>query len=204
MSNEMSEPNIPAAPDTKKPGFLSTSTGKIVAILVGLGVLGVVVGIAVAMLLTVFGDADQEISGTVESPPAAAGSGVATNAVEPKTPAEEVGNTAVFTFRDIFEPLIKTASTSGTAAAVGTDPASIATSDTVTPTASNTLYLDGVVTEDGVLKAQLRYNGSSYTLAAGGAIPNTPWQVLRVTSTSVAMLYGDVSVTLAVGQGITK
>jgi hypothetical protein len=74
----------------------------------------------------------------------------------------------------------------------------------VTPTAGNTLYLDGVVTQDGVLMAQLRYNGTAYTLAPGGVIPNSPWQVLRVSATSVTMLYGDRQVTLSVGQGITK
>ena len=69
---------------------------------------------------------------------------------------------------------------------------------------ANTLYLEGVVTQDGVMMAVLRYNGQVYTLAPGGVIPGTPWQVLRVTSTSVTMLYGDIQVTLAVGQGITK
>ena len=67
-----------------------------------------------------------------------------------------------------------------------------------------TLYLDGVVTQNGVLMAQLRYNGTSYTLGAGGVIPNPPWQGLRDTTASVTMLYGAIQVTLSVGEGVTK
>lgn len=186
---------------SKKAGFLATPTGKIVAIVVGLGVLGIVAGIAVAIVLYVFGSqAVDELEGQLEQPPAAGESANSTATPEVKTPATEIGNAELFTFRDIFEPLIKAAST-----ATATDPATgTTTTDTVTPTSTNTLYLDGVVTEDGVLKAQLRYNGQSYSLAAGGVIPSSPWQVLRVSSTNVVMLYGDVQVTLGVGQGISK
>lgn len=185
--------------DAKRPGFLSTATGKIVAIVVGLGVLGIVAGIAVAIVLYVFGgQVAEEVGEQLEQPPAAAESATPTATPEVKTPAAEIGNAELFTFRDIFEPLIKVAS------ATTTTSLSTGTTDTVTPTSTNTLYLDGVVTEDGVLKAQLRYNGQSYTLAAGGVIASSPWQVLRVSSTSVVMLYGDVQVTLGVGQGISK
>jgi type IV pilus biogenesis protein PilP len=116
-----------------------------------------------------------------------------------EAPAQEVANSEVFTFRDIFVPLIKEPPTTTAGATTPTS-----TPDTVTPTTQNTLYLDGVVTQNGVLMAQLRYNGASYTLAAGGTIPGSPWQVLRVSSTSVTMLYGDIQVTLAVGEGVTK
>ncbi|MHB1137196.1 MAG: hypothetical protein ACYC1X_10460, partial [Coriobacteriia bacterium] len=70
--------------------------------------------------------------------------------------------------------------------------------------AQGVLYLDGVETVDGVMKAVLRYNGQTYTLGPGEGIPGTPWEVFSVSSTSVTMLYGDVRVTLAVGQGISK
>lgn len=202
MSDEkMLEPSaeIPGG-DAKKPGFLATPTGKIVAIVVGLGVLGIVAGIAVAIVLYVFGSqAVDELEGQLEQPPAAGESATSTATPEVKTAAPEIDNAELFTFRDIFEPLVKAASTTSTATGTSTG-----TTDTVTPTSTNTLYLDGVVTEDGVLKAQLRYNGQSYTLAAGGVIPSSPWQVLRVSSTNVVMLYGDVQVTLGVGQGISK
>lgn len=203
MSDEMNM----AAPDgvvgiaEKKPGFLSTPTGKIVAIVVGVAALGIVLGLIFVIVMFAFGDQSTEV--VQQESPAASGSATTTATVEVKSPAAEIANAELFTFRNIFDPLIKPVATS----ADSTDSSSTtssSTTDTLTPTSAGTLYLDGVVTEDGVLKAQLRYNGTSYTLGAGGVIPNSPWQVLRVSSSAVTMLYGDVQVTLAVGQGITK
>lgn len=205
MSDELNQvqSSEATAAGSKKPGFLSTATGKIVAIVVGLGVLGIIAGVAVAIVLYVFGNqVVDEIQTQIEQSPVTAESATSTASVEAKTPATKVSNADVFTFRDIFSPLIEpevVASASSTTPSTTTT-----TTDTVTPTNPGTLYLDGVVTEDGVLKAQLRYNGSSYSLAPGGVIPNSPWQVLRVSTSSVVMLYGDVQVTLGVGQGITK
>lgn len=212
MSDEMNSQQFPEAgdqsPSSVKRGFLSTSGGRIVAIVVGLGVLGIVAGIAVAIVLFVFGGraveemTDQIDQQVTESSQTTTGTVVA----RAEAPADEVANSEVFTFRDIFVPLIKPLvepTTSGTVPTTdGTVPP--ATPDTQTPTTQDTLYLDGVVTQNGVLMAQLRYNGTSYTLGAGGAIPNSPWQVLRVSTTSVTMLYGDIQVTLSVGEGITK
>ncbi len=199
MSDEQVHAVAPEAPISTpgKPGFLTTPTGKTLAIVAGLGILGIVAGIAVAIVLYVFGgQAAQELEDGVQQSPVA--DAEATGTADAATPVAEIPNAELFTFRDIFEPLVRVASTPGT----GTG--STGETDTITPTDRNTLYLDGVVTEGGVMKAQLRYNGTAYTLAAGDAIPNSPWQVLRVQATSVVMLYGDVQVTLAVGQGITK
>lgn len=202
----MSDDQLIAAPEgttgiaPKKPGFLTTPTGKIVAIVVGVSALGIILGLVFVIVMFVFGDKTAEL---VQETPPAAGSSTATETVEVKNPAAEIANAELFTFRDIFDPLLKPLAEESTAASSTAAPSG-ATTDTLTPTTAGTLYLDGVVTENGVLKAQLRYNGSSYTLAAGGVIPNSPWQVLRVSSSAVTMLYGDVQVTLAVGQGITK
>lgn len=211
MSDELNAPGAlpPAGDDTtgKKPGFLSTTTGKIVAIVVGLGVLGIIAGIAVAIVLFVFGSQavddleDQMGEITITETTESDSDGVA---VQAEAPAAEIANSEVYTFRDIFVPLIKPLPEETTTTTTGTTTTSTSETDTVTPTADNTLYLDGVVTQDGVLMAQLRYNGVNYTLGPGGVIPNSPWQVLRVSSSSVTMLYGDVQVTLSVGQGITK
>ncbi len=209
MSDEMNTPAIPlqAEPETAaKKGLLSTAGGKVVAIVVGLGVLGVVAGIAVAIVLVVFGAQaademlDQVGQDAAESTQPVTGSVTA----QAEAPADEVANSAVFTFRDIFVPLIKPLPETTTDATTDGTTSTTSTPDTVTPTTQNTLYLDGVVTQNGVLMAQLRYNGTSYSLAAGGVIPNSPWQVLRVSTTSVTMLYGDIQVTLSVGEGVTK
>jgi hypothetical protein len=196
MSDDVTQAASAGAAEPKK-GLLASPAGRIVAILVGLGALGIIVGIVFLLVITLFGG-DSEAPGKVQKPPASSQSASTTETVAPKTPATEIANADVFTFRNIFEPLLSEA-TSATVT-----PTSTGTTDTVTPTSKGTLYLDGVVTENGVLKAQLRYNGASYTLGAGGVIPNSPWQVLRVSSTNVVMLFGDIQVTLAVGQGITK
>lgn len=184
-----------------KQGFFSTPTGRIVAIVIGLGVLGIIAGIAVAIALFVFaGQAVDELevqiqeqtsttpTATAEAPAAAA----------PATPAPAVANSAIFTFRDIFEPLLKPIPEPSSDTTPTTDP------DNETPTNPDTLYLTDIVSEDGVLKAELSLNNVTHVLAVGESISGTPWQVLRITSTQVTMLYGDVQVTLGIGQGVTK
>lgn len=205
MRPESTMPPTEVAP-AKKPGLLSTTGGKIVAVVVGLGVLGIIAGIAVAIVLFVFGsqavdELENQIGQSTAQTSETGSAGSGSTSVQAEAPAAEVANSEVFTFRDIFDPLIKPLPEQTTSTSTST---STTTTDTVTPTTANTLYLDGVVTQDGVLMAVLRYNGSTYTLAPGGAIPNSPWEVLRVSSTTVTMLYGDVQVTLSVGQGITK
>jgi len=202
MSDELNVPTPSSEVGEKKPGFLATSTGKIVAIIVGLGVLGIIAGIAVAIVLYVFGSqAVDQIEDQVGQTPTTDTSGTTgdTTAVQAAAPAAEVPNSEIFTFRDIFVPLLKPLDEEASDSTTTTT-----TPDTVTPTTQGTLYLDGVVTQNGVMMAVLRFNGQTYTLGAGGLIPNSPWQVLRVSSTSVTMLFGDTQVTLSVGQGITK
>lgn len=213
MSDELNEEGTPIVPE-KKPGLLSTPTGKVVAVVVGLGILGIVAGVAVAIVLYVFGNqAVDQLEGQLQEPAGEStpGSTVSTGTIVAEVPVAEapaakVPNSEVFTFRDIFVPLLKPASavTSAVTGEGGTLEGGTTTADTLTPTTGGTLYLDGVITEDGVMKAQLRFNGASYSLGAGEAIPGSPWQVLRVSQTSVVMLYGDIQVTLAVGEGITK
>lgn len=212
MSDDMRATQVPGPTGTPIPEKKS-SAGRIVAIVAGLAVLGIVVGVAAAIIMFVLNSPTASTSqttgsivatGTVASKAStgtATGTGLptgATAAAAPAGPAAEIANSEVFTFRDIFIPLLKAAPT-GTGTGGGTTP-----TDTVTPTANGTLYLDNVVLENGVQKAVLRYNGKTYTLAAGESIPSSPWQVQSVSASSVTMLFGDVQVHLAVGQGITK
>lgn len=196
------QPQLPT-PEEKKQGFLSTSGGKMVTIILGLCVIGIVIGIGIAFALATFGEkAVEELAANLQESQSATQSVTASSTPEAeKTPAQEVANKDVFTFRDVFDPILKKEVKESASTSSSVTPNA---PDSQTPTVNNTLYLDGVITENGILKAQLRYNGQSYTLAAGGTIPNSPWEVLRVSSTSVIMLYGDVQVTISVGQGITK
>lgn len=206
MSDEMVPTSAAESDKTggSKQGFFSTQQGRLVAIVGGLLVLGIVAGVAAAIILNILsGDttADELIPA---NPPASAettGSAPGGAAVEAASPAAEVANSEVFTFRNIFEPLIKPVPEPTQAS---TSTATPSTTDTETPYATGVLYLERVVSEDGVSKAVLRYNGQTYTLAAGERIAGTPWEVFSVSPTSVTMLYGDVRVTLAVGQGVTK
>ena len=177
-----------------RPGMLSTASGKVLAIVMGLAALGLVVGVVAAFVLDSF-EADpggpevripEQSAGVTEEPEPAAS----------EAPSGEASNAEVFTFRDIFEPLLKP---------LPTPVSSTSTDTTDTPTVSaGALYLDDIVTEDGVLKAVLVYGSTTYTLGSGEVIPGTPWKVLWVTSGSVTMLYGDVQVELVVGQGVVK
>lgn len=190
--------------DAQKPGFFSTQQGRIVAIVGGLLALGIVAGVAAALILNIIGG-DTADDLTPSTPPAASsettGSATGGSTVEAASPAAEVANSEVFTFRNIFEPLIKPLPEPTGSSTSTTTPSA---TDTETPYAQGVLYLDGIVTDEGVMKAVLRYNGETYTLGPGEGIAGTPWEVFSVSSTGVTMLYGDVRVTLAVGQGISK
>jgi len=186
------------APEAKS-GFLSTATGRIVAIVVGLGVLGVLAGVVVAIVLFVFASDvvdDIEVRVPEGTEVASEGEEGESEGVAATAAARPVANSEIFTFRDIFDPLLRPLSEPSAP--------STTTPDDVTPTTDGTLYLNDIITEDGVLKAVLLLNDTTYTLAVGESIPGTPWQVLRLTSTQATMLYGDVPVTLSIGQGILK
>lgn len=197
-------PEAPDAPE-KKQGFFSTSGGRLVAIVGALALLAIIGGVVAAVVLgSLFSDAvDDAVVEVTEGGQTDEGSQSATTTVEASSPAAEVRNSEIFTFRDIFDPLLEPLPDSSTSTDA-TSTSDTDDTDTVTPDTQDVLYLDGVVTEDGIMKAELRYNGTTYVLGPGEGIPGTPWEVLKVSSTSVTMLYGDVQVTLAVGQGITK
>ncbi len=183
-------------------GIGRTASRIAVGIVVGVGSLAIVVGLGVSILSYALGGSTaqaQENPSAVVTAPAPSGdtsTQVEQAAATTAKPAAEVPNSAVFTFRDIFEPLIKAAPTPSTPTTPTTTPTA--------PTSQGTLFLQNIVTEGGVLKAVLLLDGKTYTLAAGGSISGTPWLVLSVNQTSVTMLYGDIQVVLTIGQGITK
>lgn len=197
------QPGVAADDSAKKQGFLSTAAGRIVAIVGALVLLGVIAGVAATILLTsLAGDVAEDLLTNPGAPTQPSDSSdTTTGTITAASPASEVAYTEVFTFRNIFNPLLKPLPEPGTSTDSTATPG---TTDTETPYAESVLYLDGVETVDGVMKAVLRLNGQTYTLGPGESIPGTPWEVLSVSSTSVTMLYGDVRVTLAVGQGISK
>lgn len=170
-------------------GFFATRTGRIVlggiAVVVVLGIIAAMVGYFVlGMFQTPSGDTG------VLTPPAAATTETAAVPTERKPLSPE----DVYTFRNIFAPTVKPSEVSSSTTTTGGSQAIPA----------DTLVLQSFLTQDGVAKANLYWNGTVYPLAEGEVIQGTPWELLDISGGSVVMLYGDSRVTLTVGQGVAK
>ncbi len=213
MVDELNTPDTPQAPEAAtvapveappKQGFFATSKGRLVVIVGALAALAVIAGVAVALVFFVFGDSEPEVevrvTGSTESTATTGGEPTAEAAA---TPAPEVPNSEVFTFRDIFEPLLKPIPEASGDSTV-TPGTSVPTTDTANTYTPGTLFLQNIVSENGELLAVLIYDGTTYTLGEGERVGDSPWQVLEVRADSVVMLYGDTQVVLTVGQGVTK
>jgi type IV pilus biogenesis protein PilP len=194
----------PAAPKPGIRGFLNSKAGKII---VGVAAVVVVVGVLGIIGASFLGS---------DTPPDAATSAGSTSGgaavTKPVTPVSEVKVPDdvefddVFTYRDVFVPTVVLVSTTSTSTSTSnsstTNTNTSTTSQTSTP--ENTLVLEDIATENGEPVAVLSWNGETYTLAEGESIPNTPWEVLEINSSTVVMLYGDARITLSVGVGISK
>lgn len=203
-------PSQSPAPAAGKPGFLSTTQGKLIviggavlALLVLLGIVGLLV-----WLFLFRQTAGSVTTAPVTPPPAvttAPGSSAASQAVEPTTPPLPVTNANVFVFRDPFIPLLVQAPPSSTVSASSSSTSTSEVSANATENVpANTLVLQDVTTVDGIAKAVLLWNGTTYTAGAGERLDDTPWQVLEVSGNSVVMLFGDTKIGLSVGEGIQK
>ncbi|MBU4557164.1 MAG: hypothetical protein KJ747_09865, partial [Actinobacteria bacterium] len=198
LTPQSAAPTGSPLPDpTAKPGFFSTSTGKIVLIVGAVLAFLAVAGVVVVVVMTFFlGNAVNEAItqglGTTTSQ-SATGTAPAETAMVPIEPSD-IPLSDLFTFRDIFEPLVKPA-----------PEVDASTDASATPEGeAGTLYLLNIVVEDGVSKAVLLYNNTQYSLPQNGVVTGTPWQVLSIGSSSVVMLYGDSQISLSVGQGVVE
>lgn len=196
----------PVGDPGQKPGFFKTTAGKITAIVLAVLAFLVIAGVVTFAVITfVFVDAVQDgFDQAVNQGQGAQGSS-AEATVAPIVEPSEVPLSAIFTFRDIFNPLIKPEpeeeSTSTVTPGSGTSTPGTPGSTVGEP---DTLYLQDIVVENGVSKAVLLLNGATFTLAEGEAISGTPWLVLDISTGAVTMLYGDSQVTLVVGQGVSS
>jgi len=174
------------------------------AILLALGALVVVGGIVAALSLFVFNNKPADIVvRTPQTPAASESSETASPTTGVETKVTAVGNDQVFTFRDVFEPLLKPVKQTTTSTTTNTS------TTTTTPVDANdysadTLYLVDIITEGGVQKAVMVWDKDEMKLAEGQSVSGTPWKVLDIRESSVIMLYGDQQVVLTVGQGISK
>jgi type IV pilus biogenesis protein PilP len=193
----------PAAPQPGIRGFLNSKAGKII---VGVAAVVVVVGILGVIGAAFLGSGSSE---DVATPSGSTGGATVTKPVTPaidtKVLPSDVDLDDVFTYRDVFVPtvvLVSTTTTSTSTSTSNSTTTSTSTSNSSVP--ADTLVLEDIATEDGKPVAILSWNGETYTLSEGESIPNTPWQVLEINSSTVVMLYGDQRITLSVGVGISK
>lgn len=192
------------------PAKASRSGSSLGTIVLALGALAIIGGIIAALVLFVFTDKPADIEVRTPQTPATSDSSTSSPAVTGDVPAASqvtsVRNDEVFTFRDVFEPLlmpIKKPASAGTGGG-GTPSGSTTTQVDTNDYSAETLYLIDIVSEDGAMKAVLVWDQDEITLAEGESISGTPWKVLDVRESSVIMLYGDQQVPLTVGQGIQK
>ncbi len=194
--------DTPQEQQAARQGFFATPAGKTAMIVGALAVLAIIAGVAVAVVLRFVLPQAPEVE--IRVPQQQASKPTTQTAGEkegPTQPAPAVSYDQIFRFRDIFDPLIKPAEeTSEEPAPTET------TTDTADATeyAPNTLYLLSVSTTGDAPTALMVWDQQQYTLSEGDVIPDSPWRVLDIRSTSVVMLYGDQQVVLSVGQGIQK
>ena len=187
------QPGAPSPGGLK--GFLATTPGKLVVAGAAVGLL-VLVGVVV-LVVVLIGSSKPEVTIAPQAQPASqSATGTVPGSSDATVVPPAVPDSEVFTFRDVFKPLIRTVVPAGS-----TPPGSTTTSSTAGET--DTLYLQDVVVEGDKDKAVLTYNGTAYTLGEGEVVTGTPWKVLSIDASgdSVVMLYGDSQVTLTVGEG---
>lgn len=194
-----------AVPGTEQPAVLaadmSSAKKSNVGLLVALGAVAVLVIIAAVVVLLVLpmfkGVTEIEVQVPEQGAPQA--SAATTEAIQSTEAADRVTNDEVFTFRDIFEPLIGAVSTDDTTPTE-------TTTDTVEMSeyAKDTLYLIAIGSDNDEPFAKFVWNGKTYSLGEGDVIEGTPWKVLDIRTGDVVMLFGDQQVVLSVGQGISK
>lgn len=201
-----SDPVLPSpepgeAPSSGLKGFLSTTLGKIVVIGSALTLFVAIVGVVVFLVLgSLAKQGEQAAVDELNKAIAARPTPAATRTVETTGSAGNrvvlpVTNKDVFTARDPFEPVLRP---------IPQVVASSSVEATPKPADVGMLTLQDIVTNGGVLKAMLLWEGKQYLAAEGEVLKGTPWQVLSITKTTVTMLFGDVQVTLSIGEGIAK
>jgi hypothetical protein len=225
QSDPVTPSETPAQPKRGIRGFLSTTVGKVVAGCLGAAILLAIVTVIVLLALGAFGlnflnsTANQAGTGqgsvivaTSTVIPSTGATSTATGTVKPSVSATPdvvtVTDDDVFTPRDPFVPVVLPSapptSTASTDDGSSSGTSSSSSIPSITSPDSNMLYyVMALGTNSGPLAA-LDYKGVVYELAPGGVIPNSPWKVLSIDSTSktVTMLYGDERVTISLGEGI--
>ncbi len=204
MVDETTPTAVPDADDPLAPpldpetGGRKTNVAVVVAAVLGFLVIAGLA--AAAVFVFVLRDTVPDLVVDQVPPPAEATSTVDPVLGDPVEPAP-VPLTAVFTFRDIFDPLLKPLP-EPTEPGTTPDGSGVPTSTAGIP--QDTLVLMDVVEQNDGYAGVFAWNGELYTLGPGGRIPDSPWEVVSVSPSEVVMLYGDIRVTLTIGSRVVK
>lgn len=194
-------------------GFMGTTLGKVVVIGCAVSVVLAILGAIATIVLLWWGgqkvatelnqQATQQAATTSGQPGSKTASGSVEATVATNQPPAPVTNASVFLFRDPFVPVIKASITTSSTESE-TDASSTVETSSTADADELVLTLQDIVTDDGTAKAVLTWEGVTYTVAAGEQLGDTPWKVLSVGSSSATLLFGDVQVSLSVGEGIEQ
>jgi len=202
LSNSSDSQPVSPAPSPERSSFLASTRGKVIVGVAGGIVVLVLLGVLSMFVVGFFVQSSGSSNGAVPAATSSVGRGSATTSStaggdsQPITNPPEKPLESTFTFRNIFAPTMKMP----TAIPSTTTATSVKPSDVPT----DTLYLESIQTENGEKTATFIWNGSEHTLGNGDTLSDTPWKVVTVGEAEVEMLYGDIEVTLTVGQGLTK
>jgi hypothetical protein len=116
----------------------------------------------------------------------------------------------VFAPKDPFKPLV-TASTggsptgesSGTSESTSTGSGTSGSTSSASETGGHTVSLVQIFTEGGEQKAQVRVDGTSYTVSEGETFAGS-FQLVSIEETCASVLFGDDQFTLCEGEEILK
>jgi hypothetical protein len=128
--------------------------------------------------------------------------GTSTTPTAALPPISDVTNRDIFTPRNPFAP-IKPISIAQPAAPAAKTTSSHETTH-ATSNNSDTLTLQDIVTENSVRKAVVSLNGTTYTLAAGEQVGTSNWSIVEVNASDIVARFGDITVTLLIGQGSSQ
>jgi len=202
---------VPSLSDRIKE-YSATPSGKIVVVAVPVAVLVLIVAVVVVTVLGSGGtQGDQAGDWKQAETSQTAGTTETTSPASPSATSETVEppinqDYEVYETRDPFKQPDTTptpSSTSGTGTSTSSTSSSSATPAAAT-SGTQVLALQSVSNQNGVLYANVQYGSQTYLVKAGDRVGTSPYQVTSVSTENATFLYGDDSLTLAVGQDVQK
>lgn len=187
-------------------------TKKILLIVVPVVALLFVIAVVLALVLS---SSLTKTAKKLEKDTRAAVSEISSDTVAQPSLSEEIADDAtetplnadyeVYETRDPFRPSNSTSTPApSTTKIVPLSSGDSSTSPTAEASEEQVLSLSGINNENGTLFASVEYDSSPYTVRSGERVGESSFQVTAISGDSASFLYGDDTVTLQVGEDITK